>query len=518
MPAVTTAPEDSAKFVKSVFWNILSVGVALAGGVLLSPYLIRKLGKEGYGVWALSFAVIEYYWLLDLGFRSATVKFVAHYWTLKESRKISEVVSTSLLYSSAAATLIIVSISLAAPWVQQMFQIPEAYQRIFVRLIVITSASWCISIVFGVFGAVLEAVQRFDLSMRPALAGTIIRTFGTFLLLYLNYGLIEIGLLAGLSQVVTFALQYRAFRGLFRDLPVSPGHASVPMIKQMMGFGIHTFAVNISQQFLTQSAPLLIGHFQQAVFVGFYALPVRLLQYTVEMVARIGTVTNSNAAALSARNDQRGLGELAIFSNRYCLTCFVPIAIFLGVYGPQLFDLWVGEEFAKNSAPILPVLLLGSMIAIVGQYSSTMLLQGLAKHQIYARGLILEAILGVITMWFVIPVYGLMGAAWVSSIFMIANRCLFISWLTSRMVGMSFGGFLSSVYASALLTAVPVLAAAWGLHSTILPGTSWAQLASAGLLIAAAYYALAYLFVLTSDHRSLVILWTRRLAVRLRLS
>jgi O-antigen/teichoic acid export membrane protein len=57
--------------------------------------------------------------------------------------------------------------------------------------------------------------------------------------------------------------------------------ASRNMLKRMGSFGIHTLVGNISQQVLSQSAPLLIGHFLPASFVGFYALPVRLLQYTV---------------------------------------------------------------------------------------------------------------------------------------------------------------------------------------------------------------------------------------------
>ena len=510
MPELAAGRGRGAKFVVGVFWNGLGVAAGLAAGLLLSPYLIRKLGPDGYGVWALSFALIEYYWLLDLGFRSATVKFVAHYRTLEEPAKVGEVVSTALLYSSGAAAVIITAIVFLAPWLQQRFKIAPVYQLTFVRLIVIVSVSWCISIVFGVVGAALEAVQRFDLASRATIVGTVTRTLGTFILLYLGYSLIEIGILAALTQMLTFVLQYQSFRIVFPGQGIGPRYASVPMLKQMMGFGVHTFFVNVSQQFLTQSAPLLIGHFQPAMFVGFYALPVRLLQYTVELVGRIGLVTNSNAAEMSARNDYRALGQLAVYSNRYCLILFMPMAILLATQGQALFQRWVGPEFAKYSAPILPVLLLGSMLAIVGQFSSTMLLQGLAKHQTYARGLMVEAILGIAALWFVIPVYGIVGAAWVSSIFMIANRCLFISWLTSRVVGMSFAGFLASVYAAPLLSAIPVFGLAWWLHSTLLPGVTWMQLAAAGLLIGVAYYGTAFFFVLSQAHRSIVVGWAGR--------
>ena len=249
---------------------------------------------------------------------------------------------------------------------------------------------------------------------------------------------------------------------------------------------------------------MLIGHFHPAMFVGFYALPVRLLQYTVEMVARIGLVTNSNAAELSARGDRSSLGALAIYANRYCLILFMPLAVILITHGGPLFLKWVGPEFARHSVPILPVLLLGSVIAIIGQYSSTMLLQGLAKHQIYARGLLVEAVLGVAALWFVIPRYGILGAAWVSSLFMIANRAIFVSWLTSREIGMPFLAFLNAVYTGPLLAAIPTFALSWGLRTTILPGVTWLQLAEAGIVAVAVYYATAYFFCLPPTHRTMI--------------
>ena len=191
MPELATGQNRGAKFVSSAVWSSVGVVVSLITGLVLSPYLIRKLGPDGYGVWTLTFAMVEYYWLLDLGFRSATVKYVAHHWTLRDSIKTGEVISTALVYSSAAASLILIGLTLSASWIQSKFQISPDYQNIFLRLLFITTFSWCISIVFGVFGAAIESVQRFDLSSQANIVGTLLRTFGTFLLLYKGYGLVQ---------------------------------------------------------------------------------------------------------------------------------------------------------------------------------------------------------------------------------------------------------------------------------------------------------------------------------------
>src|SRR5690349_13445671 len=110
-----------ARFVKNVLWNWTGVAAALASGFVISPYLIRKLGAEAYGIWAISLALIEYYYFLDLGFRSATVKYVAHYWATKEPAKLNEVINTSIAYSGVMAALILGGVWIGAPYLNRFF-------------------------------------------------------------------------------------------------------------------------------------------------------------------------------------------------------------------------------------------------------------------------------------------------------------------------------------------------------------------------------------------------------------
>ncbi|MGD0438960.1 MAG: oligosaccharide flippase family protein, partial [Bryobacteraceae bacterium] len=96
-----TTPDRSRRFVLNVLWNWLGTGASLFIGFVLSPYLILKLGPDGYGVWAITFSLVEYYWFFDLGFRSATVKFVAHYSATNEPDNVRAVISTVFIYSAA---------------------------------------------------------------------------------------------------------------------------------------------------------------------------------------------------------------------------------------------------------------------------------------------------------------------------------------------------------------------------------------------------------------------------------
>jgi O-antigen/teichoic acid export membrane protein len=503
MPASALPASRSTRFALNVFWNWLGVGVNLIFGFFLLPYLVRKLGAEGYGVWTISFSMLDYFWLVDLGFRSAAVKFVAHYLATGEEDKIREVVNTALVYSSCAAALILTVVCPVAPYLDRFFKISPSYRSQFPILVILITFSWCLGTVFNLFGACLDSAQRFDLSNRVSIVGSALRTMGTGLLLYFGHGLIAIGLMTTFSQIVMYVLNYWMFRRLFPRQRLSPRYATRGMLRQMGSFGIHTFLTNIGNQISAQTAPLLLGHYREARFAGYYNLPVRLLQYTVEMVGRIGLVTNTNAAELAAKNESGLLVQLAILPNRYCLMIFMPLAILLFNYGDRLFRLWVGPDVAAQSGPLLPILLIGSLLAIVGQFSSSMLLQGLGRHQAYARGLLAEALGGIVALIIVIPRFGMLGAAIVTTTFMVLNRAIYASWLTSRVVAISFREYVTAIYAPPFLTAIPVYALLWWLRRTILPGDTWRQLAEASTL-AGAYYALALFTCIRPDHRMLV--------------
>jgi len=504
MSGVANPPSDqrrSDRFVFNLLWNWMGVAATLFSGFLLSPYLIRKLGPEAYGIWALCFSLVEYGTFLDLGFRSATVKYVAHYWALKDSTHLNKIVNTALLYAGLVSAGLFTITFFLSRYLHLFFKVPADYLHSFRILIVLVSLTWCSGFVFSIFGACLEAIQRFDLYSKANVTTTVLRAGGTALLLYFGYGLIAIGVLVFFTQGFGYLLFYLFFRRIAPQLEVSVRHASRKTLRTMGSFGIHTFLINISSLFLNQSPPLLIGHFFVTAFVGYFQLPMRVIQYTVEAVGRIGIITNTNAAELQARGDSQTLSKLAIYSNRYSLALFMPLAVALWTFGDRLFKLWY-PSMAAYSAPLLPIMLAGYMMAVVAQFSSGMLLQGLGRHQWVGRGTLAEAIAVTVLLLVFLPRYGLIGGAWIVAVCMILNRGIFAPWLVSREMKFSFAWFMHSIYTRPVIAAIPAAIVAVALRYTILPGRTWLQLFEVGVVIGSLYFAVAFFTCLPPEHRS----------------
>jgi O-antigen/teichoic acid export membrane protein len=273
----------------------------------------------------------------------------------------------------------------------------------------------------------------------------------------------------------------------------------------MWSYGVHSFVANISNLLLSQGAPVMIGHYRLASFVGYYTFPSRLLGYSVEAVTRVGFVTRSNVVEMQAKGDEKAVYSLGIHLNRYCVTLFLPLVIFLLVYGTELLRRWVNLEFAKACGPLLPVISLTTMFAVAGQFNSTSMLYGLGRHDRMARGLLLEALLSIAGIWLVLPSYGILGVAWVVGVLSVVNRGMYVPWLVCRALDSSFAGYMWGIYARPLLTGIPVLLLIHSIKAAGVEGRTWPQLILMGGLTATCFFLPAFFTCATREHRKLML-------------
>ena len=499
-------PRRATRFFVGVLWNWVGVALNIAIGLLLSPYIARKLGSERYGIWALVFTLVEYLWFFDLGFNTSVTQFVAKYRARDEPEQINRVINTGLVYFCCVAMVFVVVTMLVAWRGVALFKIADPVNRQDFRvMILIVGLGWALNFPLHFFSSCLDAFQRYDQLTRTLVAQLLIRSAGCALLLYFGFGLKELGAVVVLGQLVGNTLAMLAFRSVFPQMRLSALYVKFALVREMWSYGVHSFVANISNLLLNQGAPVMIGHFSGASFVGFYTFPSRLLGYSVEAVTRIGFVTRSNVVEMQTKGDEKAVYSLGIYLNRYCVTLFLPLVIFLLVYGTELLRRWVNLEFATACGPLLPVISLATLFAVAGQFNSTSMLYGLSRHDRMARGLLAEALLGVLGIWLVLPHYGILGVAWVVGVLSVLNRGLYVPWLVCRALKSSFPGYMGGIYARPLLTALPVLFLTLALKAAGVSGHNWPQLIMMGGFTSAAFFLPALFTCVTGEHRTLML-------------
>ena len=498
---VADLTEKPPSFLRNVLWTWLGVIVTLVSGIFLSPYMIRKLGHEGYGIWALVFSIVDYYVVLDFGFKSATVKYVAHHRAKAEAEQVNETLNSSLAYFAVAASILMLLTVVVSVQANRFFQVSPQYHLVFSFMILVVGFTFSAGLVFNLFHACLEAFQRFDISNRNWISSTALRVTSVAVLLAAGYGLREIAIATAASQLFLYALGFVAFSRVFPALRFSVSLVRRSVLRKLLGFGMDTVPSNVAWVLLLQGPSLLIGHFRPAAFVGYYTLPWRLIQIALDLVYRVGTVTTSKTAELCARMDFDGIARLGILTNRYSATLFLPACIFLWSYGRELLTIWVGAAFAAQSAPILPILLTGVLLGDAGQFNSSAILFGLARQRLYSYSLVAEAAFALLIMSYTVPRYGLVGAAATSAVMMALNRGLVTPWLICRVLRFPLGAYLASIYVRPALAALPSAVLAYWMKSMWLPGRTLVQLMAAAAIIATVYGISAFFICLSEEHQ-----------------
>src|SRR5262245_26248868 len=137
--------------------------MSFAGAFFLSPLVVHRLGNVAYGVWTLVNSITGYMGLLDLGFRGAVTRFVAQHHARGEHHQSSRVISTALWMRLWLGLFLVLASIILGKLAVVLFQIPPEMASAAQFAIAVTGANLAVNLIFGVFGGVLVALQRFDL-------------------------------------------------------------------------------------------------------------------------------------------------------------------------------------------------------------------------------------------------------------------------------------------------------------------------------------------------------------------
>lgn len=496
------------RFVSNVFWSWIAVAVQLLPGLVVTPYLILKLGAERYGIWSLAFSLVGYYALVDLGFRSAAVRYAAHFRALGKNESVNELVNTLLVYFSLAAAALVGLTLLVWQRADRMFHVPPEHHNEFAWLVLLAGLNLSAGVIGSLFSGCVEGFHRFDVSNHILVVSFGARSAGWFILLATGRGLIALGAWALLTNVALVLMFVWAFFRMFPTLRLSPRWATMRMFRETAAYGSQTFLAGVSMRITEQITPLLIGHYRPIPDVGYYAFPLRLLQYGTDAVSRVGVVATPQSADMAARSELDKVGRLAVVTNRYCLILFMPVAMFLSVFGYELLAMWLHKpDFAANSAPLLPVMLLGFTFGQAAQFCSASVLFGLGAQRDYAFSLLAETVLNIALTILVLPSHGIMGAAVVSSTLMLITRGVIAPWLLCRQLKYHFVRYMYGILAQPLLLASPFWLVLIVVRRAGIGVRSMPQLAAIGIGVAMLYLAASYLTLVAPEHKQLLHSW-----------
>ena len=470
----------------------------LFSSLVVMPFLIRRLGTTRFGVWTVAASLVESFWMIDLGFRPATVKLTAEFRALGRMTEINRLLNTAVAYSVVAGGLVLLVVWLAAERIGVVLHVSDPAFQFLLRVV---GASWAAGLVFNVFAAAREGFQRFDLSNRAQMLAPLVRGPLSVILVMYGYGLRQMGIALLLGQTCCYIATYVYCRRVFPELRLSPRNIHLGAAREIFSYASQTVSGMIGTRFQQGMLPGLISRYSSTRSVTYFSQTQRLLDYAADGISRVALVTTPKVTHLQAKGEMETIAQLTRTANRYCLALWCLPAGYLFVFGGAICRVLVNREFGDQVAVLMPLLLVG-YTCWMGQFLSASVLMGMERYTAYSVGLLVEALAVTGAVALVLPRWGLPGAAVVVVGGMILTRCLWLSHLVCRELNMKQFVFLAGVFSRPLALLGVSLAGLLAARYLLPPQPRWAPLIAIGILYSGVYGLLALWFVPDPGHRS----------------
>lgn len=504
MAKIVTTP---GRLVRNTFFNLLMLMSNAVVAFLLVPFFIGRLGETGNGVWVLIGSVFRYRILLGMGLNSAINRRIPMYLAKDDEDGIRRTISTALFFFTIIALVLAALTFVLMVKVGDWFpKIPDEMVGTARGLVVVVGLGFAVSTPLQLTTAVLSGLQRYDMVSIVTLVVLTIRTAITVVLLLRGYGLITLGLIYGISEIVARGMQHILARRL---LPV--GYASWRnvdrgLLKEMLFYGMNTFLYAMGAILIARASETIIGIFFPPAQLTLYAAAAAGVLILSEFLQAFTAAIKPAVSDLDTRDDHTRVKLIAFLTQKYSLLVLIPAAAFLIVMGQEFLTIWVGHKFSEPGvlplmARILAILTVGYCL-ILSQHSNFLVLAGRGEHRVFGVLTAVEAVLCVGLAVFTVTVldWGLIGIAWSNLIPMALVAGIIIPVYFNRKMEIPARESFVHVWLPALVSAAPsvLLVVVW---KRLSPPDSWAELfavvaAAGGLTVVC-----AWLFGMKSEER-----------------
>jgi len=442
------------RVLRNIFSNWGSYVIAMGVNFFLSPYVVRKLGTTGYGVWTLILALTGYLGLLDLGVRGAVTRYVAKFHTQIKHDRSSHVASSAMVIFSTAGLLAILASAIMAGFVIEHLDIPRQYYFAARLVLIVIGLNVAASLVNGVYGGILVGLQRFDLTNSIEVGINVLRAGATVFALHLGYGIIALACLQLGFTVARWVANIILVRYLYPELRIHLALADRAGVKLIFSFSVFSFLLHVSSSLIYATDNVVIGAYLPVAAVTFYAIGGNLAEYTRTLVSGISQTMTPLASSTEATRDQQQVQKVVLFGARAGSMVVLPIAVTFMLRGSRFIGLWMGPEYAETSGKVICILSL-TLLFWAGNSVTAGSLLGLSKHKPLVPVLLSEGLcnLALSILW--IRSMGIVGVAWGTVVPAVASAILFWPWYVRRTLGIQPLTYATSVWLRPMLAILP---------------------------------------------------------------
>lgn len=369
---------------KGIALSYITIFLTNGIGLVLTPFIIRSLGKSEYGLYTMIGALVGYMTVLDFGLNSTIIRFVAKYRAEKDKKGEENFLAHSfLIYGFVALIVVCLGMTL-------YFNLDTLYSNTLTFdqlkkakiMFLVLIFNLAISLPGGAFTGICSGYEEFVLPRIANIVRYIFRSLLVVGLLLLGGDAVGIVIVDTIMNILIIAVNMTiAFKKLNVKIKLHQFERS--LLKIIARYSIWIFVFAIVHQLRWQAGQLVLGLTFSTSVVAIYAVAITLGNYYGAFSSAIASVFLPRATQMVAANaTPKELTDMFIKISRVIL--LVLLYIFGGfiLVGKDFIYFWVGNGFSE--VYLYVIIIMFGLTFILSQGFGNNILE--AKNKLKFRG------------------------------------------------------------------------------------------------------------------------------------
>lgn len=389
---------------KGALLNYISIILTNIVGILMTPFILKCLGSDQYGIYLTVGALIGTISLLDFGLNNTIVRFVAKYKAEKNIVKEENFLATVMIIYAVISFLVLLIGALFYNYLDSYFGKMTVFQiEIAKMMFAVLILNISLTLPGGVFLGICLGYEKFVFPKLLNIIRYILRSLTV--LIILNYGgkAISLVLIDSFFNVIVVLISGHF---VFTKLKVRFKLHSLNsnFIKEILMYSIWIFVFALVGVFQWKAGHWILGSMSIPSVLAIYGIGITLGSYYGAFSTAISSVFLPRATQMSVANASgEELTDMMIKIGRLSFIVLMYIFIFFSLYGLQFVNLWVGGELGSQGsfeAWLIALLIMGAYTIPLVQNFGNSILEAKNKLAFKATIYLLFMVLGTLIGYF----------------------------------------------------------------------------------------------------------------------
>jgi len=486
--------------------NLISNGMVLGLNILISlwftPYLIRRLGVEVYGLLPLALTLTAYLNIITLSLNNAAGRFLTIDLNKKDNFSASRTFNTFFFGNVGLIILCLPIVAVVVIFIPRLFNIPQGQEFFAQYLFLAIFAGYLLGVFRSSFSVSSWALNRFDLrNIFVALYYIVRAGFVALLFFIFRPSLLHVGTGFFLAACFWLAGDMLLWKKLTPQLRIKPDFFDKSRLGQLFTMGGWLLINQLGVMLFLKIDLIIANTFLGAKIAGEYGSVLIFSSLIQQLAYNISMTLTPSFVSKYASGDSDSLKRISQLAVKCMgLVLVLPVGLICGFSRPLLW-LWLGKNF-QHLQPLLIILTVHLALNMAVRPFFGLIV---AFNKVRVPGLVSMGV-GVFNLLLAIVLlqsgWGVLGIALSGALSMTLRNLFFTPLYAAHIQKLPLFTYFTKLLPLVVLNAV-FIGVVLGINQLITVKT-WLALALLAAAIGLAYSFLTYGFVLKNEEKSLL--------------